>query len=134
MLFRSQLGLIKLPRQYNSSYDVTKQVANACWTISATTSTIDFAIDSVVTMNDSKSSKFRIAVNTGMSLLLIALDGGVPDAGNTFTNTTFQQFTAAAVQEPSVDKYSGSLMFIDNKRAFTPSLNQTVTLKTTIQF
>jgi hypothetical protein len=38
------------------------------------------------------------------------------------------------VGAPTIDKYSGQLMFIDNKAGFTPSADETVTLRTVIRF
>jgi hypothetical protein len=40
----------------------------------------------------------------------------------------------ATVGYPNVDKYSGQMMFIDNKGGFTPSGAETVTLRTVIKF
>jgi hypothetical protein len=38
------------------------------------------------------------------------------------------------VAPPTIDKYSGDLMYIDNRQAFTPTEQQTVTLRTIIGF
>jgi len=43
-------------------------------------------------------------------------------------------FVCSTVTPPTVDKYSGDLLFIDNKEAFTPTADETVTLRTVIRF
>ena len=49
-------------------------------------------------------------------------------------NENSQFFSVAAVNAPTVDKYSGDLLYIDNKAGFTPSADETVTLRTVIKF
>jgi hypothetical protein len=49
-------------------------------------------------------------------------------------NSIAQTFSAAGVTAPTADKYSGHILFIDNKQAFTPTADQTVTLRTVIKF
>jgi hypothetical protein len=62
------------------------------------------------------------------------LDNAVPAVGSVFLNSLSETFTSAGVTAPTVDKYSGDLLFIDNKQAFTPTQDQTVTLRTVIKF
>jgi hypothetical protein len=50
------------------------------------------------------------------------------------TNENSQFFSVASVNAPTVDKYSGDLLFIDNKAGFTPSAEETVTIRTVIRF
>jgi hypothetical protein len=42
--------------------------------------------------------------------------------------------TVTSVTAPGVNKYSGNLMFIDNRNAFLPSSEETVSIKTAIRF
>lgn len=42
--------------------------------------------------------------------------------------------TSTSVGLPSFDKYSGQLLYIDNKQGFTPSESETITLRTIIKF
>jgi hypothetical protein len=53
---------------------------------------------------------------------------------DTFENEAGQTFTVSSVGNPTIDKYSGQMMFIDNKAGFTPSADETVTLRTVIRF
>ena len=51
-----------------------------------------------------------------------------------FRSENNQYFSISAVNPPTVDKYSGDLLFIDNKAGFTPSADETVTIRTVIKF
>jgi hypothetical protein len=82
----------------------------------------------------SDSTRFRIVTNTGTAMLVQAVDNATVVIGNNFTNANSDVFTASAVTAPTADKYSGDLMFIDNRAAFTPTADQTVTLRTVIRF
>jgi hypothetical protein len=128
-----QLGIIKNPSQYNNTNNLTAIAASACWVVSGVISTTFFPADSLIT-EATTGRRFRIVTNTGSAALLQSLDNFVPQIGTTFTNAGNFTFTASAVTPPTADKYSGDLLFIDNKAAFTPTADQSVTLRTVIRF
>lgn len=128
-----QIGIIKAPAQYNSTYSLTSSLASACWVISGTINPVLYPIDSIITMVDN-NARFRIVTNTGSSILAQSLDNGSPIIGTLFINANNNTFNATAVTPPTMDKYSGTLLFIDNKQAFTPTEDQNVTLRTVIKF
>ena len=128
-----QLGIIKGPRQYSSTNPLTSILASACWVVSGTISTSLFPADSIITRVDT-GARFRIVTNTGSSALVQSLDNSEISVGNTFTNSSANLFVCSTVTPPTVDKYSGDLLFIDNKEAFTPTADETVTLRTVIRF
>lgn len=82
--------------------------------------------------------RYRIVSVTDKTALLQSLDNDIPDANDVFikssTTTLNKSFTAVAVTTPSFDKYSGQMMYIDNKQGFTPSGDETITLRTIIKF
>lgn len=128
-----QLGIIKNPAQYNNTNNLTAIAASACWVVSGVISTTFFPADSLIT-ESATGRRFRVVTNTGSAALLQSLDNFVPQIGTTFTNAGNFTFTASAVTPPTADKYSGDLLFIDNKAAFTPTADQSVTLRTVIRF
>lgn len=128
-----QLGIIKAPRQYGSTNTLTNVLASACWVISATNNTALFPKDTLIYSSDN-GARYRIVTNTGDALLIQSIDNGIPIIGSVFINDANNILSAASVTPPSVDKYSGDLLFIDNKQAFTPTTNETVTLRTVIKF
>jgi hypothetical protein len=128
-----QLGILKNPRKYNSTNSAVSISGSACFVVSGSISTTFFPADSIV--RDSASSKrFRVVTNTGNAALLQSLDNFVPQIGTTFVNDGSFTFVASAVTLPTVDKYSGDLLFIDNRQGFTPTIDQSVTLRTILRF
>ena len=146
-----QVGILKNPRIYNTTNRFSDSIGSGCFTISSTFSTSLFYRDMELTIprtvdgNDEQKRYLIIATNTtGTSLLVTSLDGDTPQVGDTMTfdgtiggvsgyNGT-QFLSVAAVGSPTVDKYSGDMLFIDNKAGFTPSADETVTLRTIITF
>lgn len=128
-----QLGILKNPRAYNGTNNLTSIAASACWVISGNISTTFFPVDSIVTESVT-GKRFRIVTNTGSAILAQSLDNFEPSIGTTFINSGNFTFSASAVTPPTADKYSGDLLFIDNKQAFTPTVDQSVTLRTIIRF
>lgn len=78
--------------------------------------------------------RYRVVSSTATAVLIQSLDNDIPVINDIFENSEAQTFTAANVANATVDKYSGQLMFIDNKAGFTPSDEETVTLRTIIKF
>ena len=128
-----QLGIIKSPRQYGNTNPLTTILASACWVISGSTNTTLFPADSTITKTDD-STQFRIVTNNGASMLVQSIDNAMIKTGNNFSNEAGDVFTASAVTPPTMDKYSGDMLFIDNKQAFTPTADEAVTLRTVIKF
>jgi hypothetical protein len=128
-----QLGILKNPRRYGSTNAAVAISGSACFVVSGTISTTFFPADSII--EDSVTAKrFRIVTNTGNAALLQSLDNFVPQIGTTFVNEGSFTFTASAVTLPTIDKYSGDILFIDNRQGFTPTLDQSVTLRTILRF
>lgn len=128
-----QAGIVKNPRRYNSTYALTTILASACWVIAGTISTTFFPADSIITVANT-NKRFRIVTNTGDSILAQSLDNFEPVIGTTFVADGGYTFSASAVTAPTADKYSGDLLFIDNKSGFTPTADQSVTLRTIVKF
>lgn len=78
--------------------------------------------------------RYRIVSLTSTSVLLQSLDNDIPFINDVLLNEENYSLTLKAVNPPTVDKYSGQLMFIDNKQGFTPTEDETVILRTVIKF
>lgn len=94
-----------------------------------------FAVLTYVGSTKSKKRYRVISVDT-TSALIQSLDSDIPSSNDVFIRTASitDNFTAVSVGLPDIDKFSGQLMYIDNKQGFTPSGDQTITLRTIIQF
>jgi hypothetical protein len=129
-----QLGIIKNPRQFNSVSSLTTNLASGCYVCSGTISTQNFKQDQTITMGSADGPRFRIVAVTTAAALVQAIDNVAPTLGSIMINEDSFTFTINGVTPPTVDKYSGDLLFIDNKQAFTPTEDETVILRTVIKF
>jgi hypothetical protein len=130
-----QIGIIRNMYRYGTTYIATTVFETACWVAYANTNTTTFPADSMIA-EFSTNSRFRIVTNTGSAMLLQSLDNYTLDVGKVMylVSNPAQTFTMLDVAPPTIDKYSGDLMYIDNRQAFTPTEQQTVTLRTIIGF
>lgn len=142
-----QVGIIKNPRSYNSTSVYNNILGSACFVIATNIDIDKFPKDSLVYVNRSVNvtsgvnnisttvqKRYMVVTATETAILLQSLDNDVPQVNDTFLNDSLQPFTVVTVGLPNVDKYSGQMMFIDNKGGFTPSGAETVTLRTVIKF
>jgi hypothetical protein len=136
-----QVGIIKNIREYGKTSRYASASGSACFAIEGFYNTTQFLPDMLLTTTRTVDGvtfyrKFRIvSVNsTGTGMLIQCLDNDPPVLSDVLTNENNQYFSVRNVKAPTVDKYSGDLLFIDNKAGFTPSADETVTLRTVIKF
>lgn len=134
-----QLGIIKNPRAYSANTRFIGVIGSACFLIQGSINTTFFPKDTNITVDrviggTTFKRRYRVVSSTSTAALVQSLDNDIPATNDIFTNDATQTFTASSVSNPTVDKYSGQLMFIDNKAGFTPSDEETVTLRTIIRF
>ena len=68
-------------------------------------------------------------------MLVQSLDGSVPVDAETYYNTEKTiSFTVTNLIDPTINKFSGNMLYVDNKQAFTPSGEQFVVFRTFIKF
>jgi hypothetical protein len=134
-----QLGIIKNPNQYNSDQRFQGTIGSGCFIVQATVNTTQFPKDTDITLTrvigaDTFERRYRVVASSASSALIQSLDNDTPVVNDVFSNADGYTFSATSVGSPTIDKYSGQLMFIDNKAGFTPSSDETVTLRTVIRF
>jgi len=142
-----QIGIIKNPRVYNDDIRFNDALGSTCYVIepSGTFDQAKFPRDSAISLNrlengEVSNKKYRVISTTANSILIQSLNNDIPSVNDTWQNDEADAeingatFTATSVGLPQVDKYSGQMMFIDNKAGFTPSADETVTLRTVLRF
>ena len=138
-----QIGIIKNPKIYNSDLKYNQKIGSACFIIEASINTSNFSSDTdcyIERLVDGTTfqRRYRIVSLSSTYALVQSLDNDEPSINDVFVKVvdagTPPTFTAVSVGNPTVDKYSGQLMFIDNKAGFTPSEDETVTLRTVLKF
>jgi hypothetical protein len=134
-----QVGLIKNPKSFGQDERFVSNLGSACYVVGASINTTNFTKDMLLTTPRTVGGvvfqrRFRIVSVTTTGALIQSLDNEAPVTADIMTNENNQYFSVAAVNAPTVDKYSGDLLFIDNKAGFTPSADETVTIRTIIRF
>ena len=134
-----QVGIIKNLRSYNATTRYSSNLGSACYAIGGAINTNLFEKDMLLTcprtINDEiVQVRYRIVSLNSTGALIQDLDNSTPQVSDILTNENSQYFAVSAVSPPTVDKYSGDLLFIDNKAGFTPSADETVTIRTVIKF
>ena len=136
-----QVGIIKEPRNWAVTDRFTGNIGTPAYVIACSVDTTQFKPDMIVTTSriiDGYTADRRfliVSVNaSGTSMLVLSLDNVDPQLGDSMKNDNNQIFGVAGVELPTVDKYTGSMLFVDNKAGFTPSADETVTLRTIITF
>lgn len=128
-----QVGIIKSPRAFGTTYKLDSAIGSACWVVIGNINTSNFQKDMLIRLA-SNNARFRIVNLNSTSALIQSLDNAYPVIGGVMVNDFAQTFGVSGTTAPTLDKYSGDLLFIDNKQAFTPTQDQTVTLRTVIKF
>jgi hypothetical protein len=147
-----QIGIIKNPKAYGDNVRFTGIIGSGCYLIEGIIDTNNFDPDDNLTITRTYEGFFEsdgvtlkeyyrryriVSVDTSYALVQ-SLDNDEPQINDTFSKVvesgTPPTFTAASVTLPTIDKYSGQMMFIDNKAGFTPSADETVTLRTVLTF
>ena len=128
-----QLGIIKNPTEYGSTARYTATSGSACFVVNGSINTSDFTDDMEINITG-ESKEYRIVAVESTKALISSLDNDVPALNDTFQNSDSDTFVVTSVTNPTIDKYSGDLWFIDNKNAFTPTSTQSVTARTILQF
>lgn len=127
-----QVGLIKDIRSYENDSFFTKVVGSGCFVISGDVSS-GLIVDDA-TLLSLRGHRYQIIAKDSKSVLVSALDKVAPIIGDRMSiNGTFL-FTVTGVTPPDVDKYSGKLMYIDNREAFVSSDEQYVSIKTVFKY
>lgn len=134
-----QLGIIRDPRRFNSTQKLTDLSGSTCFVV---TGNFNYnLIENDMDILDTNNNKYRVigkaleAPSEGQltSVLVQSLDNKIPVNGTVFVYAGSQQAIITSVVNPTVNKYSGEMMFIDNRASFQPTDEQTIAIKTVIR-
>jgi hypothetical protein len=130
-----QIGIMKDVTQFGSIYNkFNTELGSACYAITGTFLGSDYPEDSdISTVGGSKT--LRVVSSDDNAMLVQTLDGSVPSVGEKYYNSTESaNFNISTVSQPTINKFSGNMLYVDNKQAFTPSGEQNVVFRTFIRF
>ncbi len=127
-----QIGIIKSLKKFDIEKDYISLVGSACYKVEGNINPSQFLQDTTLTNQD--GYQFIVVTADTGALLLQAVDNKVPKIGDIISNEDNNSFVITDINSPTIDKFSGDLMFIENRENFVPSLEQTITIKTVINF
>lgn len=139
-----QIAIIKKPKAYNDDNYFIKATGTSCVLVEVSASVQNIESFNTYQKNDtltlvSDPSKEYILVNKYLEanryyLLLQMNSNLLPSAGNVFVNQNSYPISISSVTRPDFNKYSGEMLYIDNRVAFASSADQTIVTTTLISF
>lgn len=136
-----QLGILKNPEVYSSTQRFTDLLGSTCWSITGDFIYSDIENDMILT--DGNGKRYRVVAKPStaptesvVALLLQSIDNSTPVVGDTLTyvaNNVTKQAVVTIISYPTVNKYSGEMLFVDNRSSFQPTDEQTISIKTVIR-
>ena len=128
-----QFGIIKDIRNYDNNKFFNGSVGSGCWLISGNINPTLFKQDATITRS-TDGAKFIVVSSTNAGILAIPTTDAVPATGDILLSPSGNAFTITGITKPDVDKYSGEILYIDNRRAFTTTEDQSVSIKTVFKY
>ncbi len=136
-----QFGIIRNPKQFNSEKLFANSLGTPCILVATNTVIDDLSnnleADTLLQLSNDSSKKFEvIEVDTINSrILLNTLNNKFISTGNVlYDPVTDSDYSILTVNSnPTINKFSGELLFIDNRTKVSYSDQQLVTLRTTIK-
>lgn len=134
-----QVCVLKSPNQFNSVFNYNNFSGSTCYKVTVATTPTTAALNSVVTVYMSQvitassiAVKFRVIAKSENSLILQAIDNNdeLIKSGNFMRSSTGIFHTITYVEKPDVDRFSGDLIFVDNKTPFAPTIEQPLVITT----
>jgi len=127
-----QLCILKDVNQYNSNLSVEKINSISAFTISGTFAEDAHAPDDVLVYGDKTLYVVSVIEN---KMLVVSKDTTVPILGEDYTNqSNSNTININGIENPDFDKFSGSMLFLDNRLPFTQATQQAINFKTFIKF
>jgi hypothetical protein len=126
------IGLLRNPSEYGSDRFYTSAQASGCNLI---TFNGPAPAQNDLLTDRTTGNRFQVVQVSGSSLLLQNLDNyELPSNSSLLNNNSGGQITAVGITDPSIDKFSGDLMFIDNFAINQQAGQQIIIFKTTLKF
>jgi hypothetical protein len=129
-----QVGFLKNPFTYNNLTYYRGQVGTACFKVVGAINVGNFELDEEIWPSGRSNKKYRIIALDTEGAILQSMDNDVPQISDVFRNAQGDTFIVDGVTLPELNKFSGELLYIDNRGSFTPTDEQTISIKTVIRF
>lgn len=130
-----QFGVVKNPKSYATGSRVSSTSATPSWLITSTANIANFNADDIIYQGGTES--YRVILVTGNQMVIQSITQSTPQMMNFINQTSPRNGSTCSVltiTAPQVDKFSGDILFIDNKLPFVVTADQMITFRTTIGF
>ena len=139
-----QISILKNPKGFNDDNFYKKATGTSCALVEipASSQNIEsfnqYQQYSILTLVSDPAQEFAIIdkyfVDNKYYMLLQLLANHIPLAGNVFVNENSYPISITSVTLPDFNKYSGEMLYIDNRVAFASTTDQTIVSTTLISF
>lgn len=139
-----QIAILKRPKGYDDDNYFSRSTGTSCVLVevSSTIQNVEsfnrYAKNDTLTLvNDITKSYILVDkyfASNKYYLLLQMSSNFLPSAGNIFVNQNSYPISISSVTKPDFNKYSGEMLYIDNRVAFASSADQTIVTTTLISF
>lgn len=130
-----QFGILANPKNFSNFRQFTSLIGSACYLITVSNST-GLGRDSILSLSNNSQKKFEVVEVSGNQLLIVNKNNyPLSDLDILYDATSATQYDITSIDAlPNINKFSGDLIYIDNRTSISYSDQQLVTLRTTIQF
>ena len=131
-----QFGIIKNPTQYDSTLLFSEKTGTSCYNVTGTVNSGSLVVDMKL-VDAAGKNYIVIAINVVSGFLVKALLQPIDNSdliiGQVLTSGS-TSYTLSSITNPTIDKYSGDMLYIDNRAAFYQTEDQAITLQTVLRF
>ena len=128
-----QLGIIKSLSRFDSDLSFRGDIGSACYLLKCSNTVDQSKFFPDARLNTGQKEYYIVSVQDN-KILIASLLNNIPVFGDVFSTINGDTVTPIEIVPPTVDKYSGTMLFIDNRNAFTTTSDQSLSLRTTIKF
>lgn len=139
-----QISILKRPKKYDDANYYSGSTGTACIIVEIAASTSglqsfsNYQQNDVLTVSNDASKQFILVNKYSQSnkyyLMLQPLTNSTVTSGTVLINQNSYPVSLTSVTNPDFDKYSGEMLYIDNRVAFASSAEQTIVTSTLISF
>lgn len=132
-----QIGIIKDPSVFGEIIRASSELLTSCYLVNGTSIPTFCNIDDILRsprtiLGQPYDALYRVVAKDGQKLLLEDMTNVGLSTTHNLLNGNGDLYDITAVVNPTVDKFSGDLLVIDNKQSFAPSSEEKITLRTII--
>lgn len=140
-----QLTIVKNPKTYNADDFYVNGIGSTCAVFvcavntNNTTTYNNLSIDDVIYYSSTRAFNLieKTLIDNKYYLLVQPLNNYIPSRGSNvykISGASTYEINVSSIVYPDMNKYSGEMLYIDNRTSFAPSEEQSIALSTLISF